>query len=77
MMTLPDDHKTFYNKLQRLRGDLESFISRVDAPYLQITETEKHRYCVIVIELLEFAVKRAENVNNDIDIIIIIITIII
>ncbi|XP_061166754.1 uncharacterized protein LOC133175659 [Saccostrea echinata] len=59
--THSDEKRTFSNKLQRLRCDLESFMLKVDAPYPDITETEKRRYCCIVIELLEFAVKRAEN----------------
>lgn len=59
---VPDEKRTFLNKLHRLRGDLESYMLRIDAPYHDVTETDKRRYCVVVIELLEFAVKRAENV---------------
>ncbi|XP_062613139.1 uncharacterized protein LOC134274915 [Saccostrea cucullata] len=64
--THADEKKTFTNKLQRLRCDLESLMLKVDAPYPDITETEKRRYCGIVIELLEFAVKRAENLPVDV-----------
>ena len=61
--THADEKRTFTNKLQRLRCDLESLMQKVDAPYPDITETEKRRYCGLVIELLEFAVRRAENVR--------------
>ncbi|XP_062604053.1 uncharacterized protein LOC134265844 [Saccostrea cucullata] len=64
--THADEKRTFTNKLQRLRCDLESLMLKVDAPYPDITETEKRRYCGIVIELLEFAVKRAENLPVDV-----------
>jgi hypothetical protein len=64
MASVPDEKRTFLNKLHRLRGDLESFLLRIDAPYHDVTETDKRRYCVLVIELLEFAVTRAENVRS-------------
>ncbi|XP_048731261.2 uncharacterized protein LOC125648318 [Ostrea edulis] len=63
---VPDEKRTFLNKLHRLRGDLESYMLRIDAPYHDVTETDKRRYCVVVIELLEFAVKRAENLPTEI-----------
>ncbi|XP_052722393.1 uncharacterized protein LOC128193152 isoform X2 [Crassostrea angulata] len=60
-MLSSEDKRTFANKLQRLKGDLEYFIWRIETSSSDVTETDKTRYCRLIIEIMEFVVKRIEN----------------
>ena len=64
MLSSADDRRTFTNKLHRLKGDLDYFMGRIEAPYNDVTETDKKRYCSVIIEMMEFLVKRIENVST-------------
>lgn len=66
-MLSSEDKRTFANKLQRLKGDLEYFIWRIETSSSDVTETDKTRYCRLIIEIMEFVVKRIENVSTCID----------
>lgn len=65
-MLSSEDKRTFANKLQRLKGDLEYFIWRIETPYSDVTETNKRRYCTLIIEIMEFVVKRIENLPPEV-----------
>nr|XP_011442850.2 uncharacterized protein LOC105339133 isoform X2 [Crassostrea gigas] len=60
-MLSSEDKRTFANKLQRLKGDMEYFIWRIETSSSDVTETDKTRYCRLIIEIMEFVVKRIEN----------------
>lgn len=64
MMLSSDDKRIFTNKLHRLKGDLHYFIGRIEAPYIDPTETDKRRFCSVIIEMMEFVVRRIENVSK-------------
>ncbi|XP_062594687.1 putative protein tag-278 [Saccostrea cucullata] len=65
-MLSPDDARTFTNKLHRLKGDLDYFIGRIEAPYNDPSETDKRRYCSVIIEMMEFVVRRIEHLPPEI-----------
>nr|XP_022327672.1 leucine zipper protein 1-like [Crassostrea virginica] len=41
-------------------------MGRIEAPYNDVTETDKKRYCSVIIEMMEFLVKRIENLPPEI-----------
>lgn len=65
-MLSSEDKRTFANKLQRLKGDLEYFIWRIETSSSDVTETDKTRYCRLIIEIMEFVVKRIENLPPEV-----------